>query len=84
MIVGLALKIDLSIGSGSLNLALIGSLLNRACFIYTSPMDLEPCIKYNHGFHYLKLEFAKEHAMNNKKQDEDNPMQTKMYSKEFP
>lgn len=39
--------IGMSIGSGSLNFALIGSLLYWACFIYTSPIDLETCIKHN-------------------------------------
>ncbi len=47
MIVGLALKIGMFIGSGSLNFPLIGSSLYCTCFIYTSPIDLETCIKHN-------------------------------------
>lgn len=47
--VGSADKIGMVIGSGSLNFALIGSLLNRACFIYTSPIDLDTYIKYIQG-----------------------------------
>lgn len=47
---GEALNIGMFIGSEILNFALIGSLLYWACFIYTSPMDLETCIKYSRTF----------------------------------
>jgi len=42
MIVGLAVKIGMFMGSQILNFTLIGSVLYRACFIYASPIDLEP------------------------------------------
>lgn len=58
-IVGLADKIGMCIGSGSLNFALIGSLLNCACFIYTSPIDFDTCTKYNKGVIHKKSPFKK-------------------------
>lgn len=40
---GSALSIGLKNGSGSLNLAKSGSLLNSALLRYASPMDLDTC-----------------------------------------
>uniref|UniRef100_A0A2P2QA32 Uncharacterized protein n=1 Tax=Rhizophora mucronata TaxID=61149 RepID=A0A2P2QA32_RHIMU len=45
--VGLVLKIGMFIGLGSLNFPLSGSLLYCAYFRYTSPIDLETCIRYS-------------------------------------